>query len=535
MIPRFFRRGRRPTTSCRGIWTKHNLRSESAYCNRWNLNFKSHTEHKSVGAITSEEWLAAQWSFFHVIQRDNYAKKLLQLSKNHPVASSSSLRRLTPFICDRGLLRIGGRLQNAHLSAAEQPPVILPGDHILVRRWVEHIHAITLHGGIQVMRSYLRRVAWIIGELKVTKGVYYGCITCTRYAARGGQQRMAPLPISRVTPHRVFAHTGVDFAGPFPLRMSKGKGAKSIKGYVAIFVCMVWKAVHIEAVSDLTTDAFLAVYSRFTSRRGLCSVVYSDNGTTFKGASAELKRLFDQASQMSKDVAAHLATEGTKWSFIPPRAPNFGGLWEAAVRSFKFYLRRVIGDTKLTFEEMSTLAARIEACLNSRPLCALDSVPSAYPALTPGHFFAGTAVLAPPVPISPVKKLTPKNRWELLVNMRNSFWLRWRKEVLHQLQLVNKWHSIHRNFQPGDIVILSDDLTPPATWPLARITAVHPGSDGLVRVATIKTAKSEFVRPISKLIRLPTDERYEELYRLQKKSQQSKRKPDPRKNKRHSR
>ena len=85
--------------------------------------------------------------------------------------------------------------------------------------------------------------------------------------------------------------------------------------------------------------------------------MYSDNGTSFKGAAAALSQLFDVASPEFQRISGKLASRGMSWDFIPPRASHFGGLWEAAVKSFKFHLRRVLGDSKLTFEEMSTLAA----------------------------------------------------------------------------------------------------------------------------------------------------------------------------------
>uniref|UniRef100_A0ABD2WQP3 Integrase catalytic domain-containing protein n=1 Tax=Trichogramma kaykai TaxID=54128 RepID=A0ABD2WQP3_9HYME len=131
---------------------------------------------------------------------------------------------------------------------------------------------------------------------------------------------MAPLPASRVTPGRPFATTGLDYAGPLPVLFSKGRGAKSTKGYVAIFVCMVVRAVYVEIVSDLTTEAFLAAYARFCARRGRPHTLCSDNGTTFKGASAELNNLFAEASAFSNEIGRRLTMEGTRgsWLMIQP-------------------------------------------------------------------------------------------------------------------------------------------------------------------------------------------------------------------------
>ncbi|CAB0040792.1 unnamed protein product [Trichogramma brassicae] len=200
------------------------------------------------------------------------------------------------------------------------------------------------------MRSHLARSVWITNGLRVLQGVYHRCVTCTRYQARPSQQRMVPLPEDCVTPTRIFEVSGVDFAGPFALRMSKGPGSKRMKGYVCIFVCMLTKAVYIEVVTGLTVDDFLAAYSRFTGRRGVCRIIYSDNATTFKAASKELTRLLQEALQMKGGIVDAMAAQGTEWKFIPPRAPHHRGVWESAVRSFKFHLKRVVGNSHLTYE-----------------------------------------------------------------------------------------------------------------------------------------------------------------------------------------
>lgn len=149
-------------------------------------------------------------------------------------------------------------------------------------------------------------------------------------------------------------------------------------------MCFVTKAVHLELVSDLTTEAFLAALRRFFARRGLSKTIYSDNGTTFQGAKSELARfLKDQSSEFISE----LSNQFVDWVFIPPpRAPHFGGLWEAGVKSVKHHLKRVIGETSLTFEQFTTVLCQVEACLNSRPLSPLSSHPSDLQPLTPAHF-----------------------------------------------------------------------------------------------------------------------------------------------------
>ena len=313
------------------------------------------------------------------------------------------------------------------------------------------------------MKSFINRSYWIVRGHRLISSVYRTCIKCIRFGATPARQQMAPLPAERLARGRPFAITRLDYAGPFPILFSKGRGAKSSKGYVSIFICLAIKAIHIEVVSDLTTEAFMSVYSRFTARRGLCSVLYSDNGTTFKGADSELRRLFCQTSSFSQGVFPQLAARGTEWRFISPRAPHFGGLWEAAVRSFKHHLRRVVGSATFNFEEFSTIATKIEVCLNSRLLCPLSNEANDPVALTLGHFLVGMAPLAFPEPLQDLSTRVPFNkRWQLLNQARDSFWVRWRKEVFSHFQQRAKWLTPQPSLKEGDLVILTDELAPPA-------------------------------------------------------------------------
>ncbi|XP_055951669.1 uncharacterized protein LOC129987753 [Argiope bruennichi] len=99
-----------------------------------------------------------------------------------------------------------------------------------------------------------------------------------------------------------------------------------------------------------------------------------------------------------ESLSGYKSNENVKWKFLPPRALNFGGIWEAGVTSFKFPLKRVVGGQKLTYESFLTVINQIESILNSRPLTPLSSDVDDLSALTPGHFLIGrpfTAMVEP--------------------------------------------------------------------------------------------------------------------------------------------
>ncbi|XP_011688839.1 PREDICTED: uncharacterized protein LOC105450603 [Wasmannia auropunctata] len=286
-----------------------------------------------------------------------------------------------------------------------------------------------------------------------------------------------------------------------------GKGARpqSAQGLPRNFRVPCNQSRVLELVSDYSTDAFIAAFRRFVSRRGLCRALYSDRGTNFVGADARLRELFRAATEESSRLVDLMTNEGVEWKFNPPAAPHFGGLWEAAVKSVKHHLRGVIGDSTLTFEELTTVLTQIEACLNSRPLQAMTDDPEDLSALTPGHFLIGDALTAVPEPElgrEPINRLT---RWQYLQRMRDDFWARWSKEYLHTLNARSKWWKPEANPEVGDLCLIRGEAVPPCKWPLARIVNVHPGEDGQVRVVTARTVSTELQRPVAKLVLLPTN------------------------------
>jgi hypothetical protein len=82
---------------------------------------------------------------------------------------------------------------------------------------------------------------------------------------------------------------------------------------------MVTKAVHLELVTALTTETFLATLKRFISCRGKAAHLYSNNATNFFGAERELKEQF-ASLQKEEDVVNYTSDFGVTWHFIPPHA-----------------------------------------------------------------------------------------------------------------------------------------------------------------------------------------------------------------------
>lgn len=194
-----------------------------------------------------------------------------------------------------------------------------------------------------------------------------------------------------------------------------------------------------------------------------------------------------------------------KWIFIPPRAPHFGGLWEAAVKSAKHHLSRVMGNTKLSYDQFNTVLCQIEAVLNSRPLVALSSDPNDLSVITPGHFILGRPLTtAPEIEVDDDVPVNRLKTYQYMQTLIRDFWKRWSKEYITSLQCRSKWQqNTHQRIEKNDLVLIREDNSPPLLWRLGRVIELHPGDDQVVRVVSIKTRNGIVKRSITKLCALP--------------------------------
>jgi Family of unknown function (DUF5641) len=198
-----------------------------------------------------------------------------------------------------------------------------------------------------------------------------------------------------------------------------------------------------------------------------------------------------------------------EWKFISPYSPSHGGIWESAVKSAKHHIKRTVTMT-LTFEELTTIAAQVEAILNSRPLTPLSTDPEDLSALTPGHFLIGDAITSQPSYDLSTLNFNRLDRWQQVQHMTQAIWKRWYKDYLNELQQRKKWNKENPNIKIGDMVLMKDDNLPPTMWKLGRIVEVYPGSDKKVRTVSIKTVNGLTPRSITKVCLLPIEDNFEE-------------------------
>lgn len=479
------------------------LQRSFAYCLRFINNSKSKSN-RLLGSLSVEELRYSLRQLVICVQETYFNREMTELKSKNSI-SQSNIQSLNPFIDEQGILRVGGRLNQADISFDQKHPMILPPKTHFTNLLIKHEHESLKHAGPQTVLANIRLRFWPLNGLREIKKVIRNCVVCYRFKTKPSQQVMGALPADRVSIVRPFLKVGLDFGGPIFIKQSKLRRSSTTKCYIALFVCMVTKAIHIELVSSLSTEVFLLTLKRFIARRGQPSVIYSDNATNFKGAHNQLKAVYEFLKLPSNRNAIQnfLTLRETEWKFIPPNSPHWGGLWEAGIKSAKFHIRRVVGKSNLTFEELSTILAQIEAILNSRPISSLSNDPSDFSCLTPGHFLIGESLTS--YPERDVSHI-PDNRlsfWQRCSSIQQHFWRRWSVEYLHRLQNRPKWAKAYPNLKENMIVLLREDNIPPLQWPIARIVEVMPGPDQKVRVVKVRTAHGIFIRPITKICPLP--------------------------------
>ncbi|XP_045508116.1 uncharacterized protein LOC123703948 [Colias croceus] len=425
--------------------------------------------------LTLQDVRKAKTAIIKYVQSTEFSADLEQLKKDNKLRSNSALLSLNPFLDENGILRVGGRLKNSNISEDMKHPIIIPYSGRLTELLINEAHELSFHGGAKITISILRQKYWIIKGYRATKKQLRTCITCKKREPTKLHQLMGDMPSYRVNPAPPFYHTGVDFTGFVNVKINKGRGVKTTKGYIALFICMVTKAVHIEIVSDLSSTTFIAALRRMAARRGTPKHIYSDNGTNFVGANKIIQQEYNELiSNFSDSFYKEITEMEIERHWNCPSWPSAGGIWERSIRSLKQHIKRVVGEQALTFEEYSTILAQIEGCLNSRPLCSITEDVEDLDFLTPSHFLnqrAENTLIE--------TAHDARTRWYLVDKTFNDIWKRWKNEYLSQLTVRSKWLEPQRNLKIGDLVTIHDDIMPAGKWPVGRVVETHPGSDGL--------------------------------------------------------
>ncbi|XP_064462610.1 uncharacterized protein LOC135373316 [Ornithodoros turicata] len=453
----------------------------------WLLRFVNKCRKQQLASetfLTTAEINRAEILWIKQAQINCYANEIRHLEHEGQVQRGSSIADLQPYIDDDGCLRVKGRLHYANISEETKHPILLPKGSDVTTLIVNAAHLRTLHGGLQSTLSDIREKYWIPSARQVVKRTIFKCLICRRCRLEPASAPTAPLPKERVDQSHPFDVVGLDYAGPLLVKTT-GQHEKS---YILLFTCATTRAVHLELVTNLSTESFLLALRRFVARRGLPSTFYSDNALTFKRAAKDIQVMWNilRTSETQDFCSKHRIT----WRFIVERAPWWGDGGS--------------GWLSLTFEELMTVLVDIEASINSRPLTYIHADASEPVALTPAHFLIGKRLTAlPEVETTPAVSThhSITRRWKYRQRLMNNFWQRWQKEYLLELRSAHLTQDRRsKSLKEGDLAILREDNVPRHMWRTVRIVASHPGRDGHVRAYTVKMPTGTITRRPAQLL-----------------------------------
>ena len=395
------------------------------------------------------------------------------------------------FLDDQEVLRCKGRLNNSSLCMLSKNPAILPCDGYFVELLVLWAHQNVKHSGVADTLTFLRELYWILKGCQVVRRVVKSCTVCRKFEGPSYSSVSAPvLPNERVSDHPPFTHTGVDFAGP--LYISEKNVSEKV--YTCLFTCASMRAIHLELTPDMGVDSFLLAMRRFASRRGMPATLISDNAKTFQSSAKQLIKI-----SRSKELSQYLTNNRITWKFIVEKAPWWGGFWERMVQGVKRCLRRTVGCTSLTYDQLQTLLVEVEAVINARPLTyVLDDIDGISYAVSPSHLIYGRRIAENPngshFDITSTHATLTK-RYKNQRHLLNQFTKQWRKEYLTGLRESHRANSqrtgASRDAAVGDVVVVKDDSTKRAFWKLGLVKELIAGRDGKIRAALVRVGSSD--------------------------------------------
>ncbi|XP_058816672.1 uncharacterized protein LOC131679946 [Topomyia yanbarensis] len=470
-----------------------------ANCRR---KLRAEANNDCASLLHPEYILKAERYIWRVAQHECFSGDILVLAHNRNVPqhlhkkldSTSSIRKASPFLDEYGVIRMEGRITEApYVPYDAKFPVILPKTHVVTKLLLDWYHRKYGHGyGETVVNEVKQR--FHIPRLRTTVRTVRGtCSWCKIYRASPSVPRMAPLPAARLTAYvKPFTYVGLDYFGPIFIRA----GRTNQKRWVALFTCLTVRAVHLEVVYSLTTEACKLAVRRFIARRGSPLEIYSDMGTNFIGASRDLEKEIQQAIL---GVASTFTNTNTRWRFNPPVSPHMGGAWERMVRAVKMAIFALPMDKRPSDESLITLLAEAEFIINSRPLTFVPLEAADEEALTPNHFLLlSSNGISQPSTMPVDAKSTLRNNWGHVQHLTDLFWKRWIREYLPVITRRTKWFDETRPVQVEELVVIVDDNVRNG-WIRGRVVKVLPGPDGRIRMADVQTTTGILRRPVAKL------------------------------------
>ena len=325
---------------------------------------------KSNGRVTIAYLERAEKIWYQQIQCSCFISEINALKNKENLNKNSKLISLTPILDNDNILRANGRLRKFPENIFQNQPIVLCSSQYVTRLIIRYYHEKCNHNSFNIVMNEVRQKYWILGLRNTLRNLAYKCFECRKLRANLVSPAMADLPVGCLAYlQRPFTHCGVDYFGPLFVKI----GRRREKRWGVIFTCLTTRAVHLELAHSLSTDSAILAVQRMSARRGMPTVIYSDCGTNFKGASKELKQALlnvDKEKQHDFGIKNNFF-----WKFNPSNAPHMKGAWERLIRTIKVSLYSILKEQCPREEVLVSVFAQVENIVNSRPITKLSTDP----------------------------------------------------------------------------------------------------------------------------------------------------------------
>lgn len=426
-------------------------------------------------------------------QWDCYAKEIKELNKGNKVSQKSKLFKYSPFLDERGVLRITTRLSSSNNYSRDKiTPIVLPNNHLATELIVMQYHESNHHSHFKTIianlmqRFHIPNITWTTRRI-----IKENCFRCKRFNAKPDTPMMGDLPSYRLATHiNPFTYSVVDICGPFKISMNR----RYQKRWLFVISCLTTRAIHMEVLYSMSSQSCLMAFTNFINLRGAPLRVVSDQGSNFIGSNNIRQDMETKWNKKLKEK--NVITQDIEWDFNPAKASSMSGSVERMIGLIKSVLRN-LHDTlnkKLIIpsdEEFKCLVCEIIGMLNNRPLTMLPIKDTNNCFLTPNYFLQ----LRPNFQSTPSNKVYNKctiKEWQDIKSFVNVLWDHFSKVYISEIMHRDKWIDFKKPLAIGDLVILADPSVN-KLWRLGVIKEIHEGSQNQVRKVTVRLGKRSVI------------------------------------------
>ena len=348
---------------------------------------------------------------------------------------------------------------------------------------MEDSHRFSHSGQDGTVSRFRSRGFWTVGAGRIAKSVKNNCVPCRKSSGKTLYQPCGEIPADRLQQPMAWGHCQLDLFGPLSCRGDVNPRTTK-KTWGLIIEDVNSGAVHIDIVTDYSTNAVLMTMRRFGSMRGWPAVIHSDPGSQLESASGKLDCWW---KNMEKSLATFAGSKNFRWETSPADSPWRQGKVERRIAIVKKHIQRAIGDTRLTPLELQTILLEIANICNERPITlAKPRDDGSYSLITPNQLLMGRSSNLLPDDVDVSEGLPVTSRYRLISHVTGVFWQRWSAEVSPSLVVRQKWHRESRNLCSGDVVMIAEPTKLKARYKLAVVEDVKVSRDGFVRSAMLR-------------------------------------------------